>query len=44
VPPITLNLNVDGRALASAVSEEMNQQSTYTTDTPASNGTSYDGP
>jgi hypothetical protein len=44
VPPIHLNLNIDGRALAAAVSEQQNQQSTYSTDTPASNGTSYDGP
>ena len=43
-PPIHLNLNIDGRTLAAAVSEQMNAQSTYTTDTPASNGSSYDGP
>jgi hypothetical protein len=44
VPPIHLNLNIDGRALASAVSEQQNSASQYTTDTPASNGTSLYGP
>jgi len=44
VPPIHLNLNIDGRALAAAVSEQQNSQSQYTTDTPASNGTSLYGP
>jgi hypothetical protein len=43
VPPIHLNLNIDGRALAAAVSEQQTNASTFTTDTPASNGTSYWG-
>jgi hypothetical protein len=44
VPPIHLNLNIDGRALAQAVSEGQAQSSTYQTDTPASNGAGLYGP
>jgi hypothetical protein len=44
VPPIHLNLNIDGRALAQAVSEGQSQQSQYQVDTPASNGASLYGP
>jgi Phage-related minor tail protein len=42
VPPIHLNLNIDGRALAAAVSEGQARLSTYTTNSPASNGASFE--
>ena len=44
LPPLHINLNVDGRTLASAVSENQSQSSTYQTDTPASNGAESYGP
>jgi hypothetical protein len=43
-PLIHLNLNIDGRALAQAVSEQQVQKSTYQTDSPASNGAAFFGP
>jgi hypothetical protein len=44
VPPIHLNLNIDGRALAQAVSEQQTQSSNYQTTTPASDGSGIFGP
>lgn len=37
-PPITLNLNVDGRALASAVTDVMGNQTGFSTQAPAADG------
>jgi hypothetical protein len=42
-PPITLQLNIDGRALAQAVSEELGQLHEHATGAPASNGQSNFG-
>jgi hypothetical protein len=36
--PITLNLNVDGRALASAVTDAMGNQTGFSTQAPAADG------
>jgi hypothetical protein len=44
VPPIHLNLNIDGRALAAAVSEQQASQSKYDTSAPDANGTALYGP
>ncbi len=44
LPPLHLNLNVDGRAIAQAVSENQDRNSTYQTETPASNGAEIYGP
>jgi hypothetical protein len=44
VPPIHLNLNIDGRALAAAVSEGQAQISTYQTDSAAPNGAALYAP
>jgi hypothetical protein len=43
-PPIHLNLNIDGRSLAQAVSEQQAQSSTYQTDSAAANGASLYAP
>jgi hypothetical protein len=43
-PPIHLNLNIDGRQLAAAVSEQQTRASTYDTAAPASDGSSFYGP
>jgi hypothetical protein len=43
IPPITMNLNIDGRMLAQAVSEELGQLHEHATGAPAANGQSQFG-
>jgi hypothetical protein len=43
LPPITLQLNIDGRTLAQAVSEELGQLHEHATGAPAANGLSNFG-
>jgi hypothetical protein len=43
IPPITMNLNIDGRQLAQAVSEELGQLHEHATGAPAANGQSQFG-
>jgi hypothetical protein len=42
-PPITMNLNIDGRTLAQAVSEDLGQLHEHATGAPAANGLSNFG-